>query len=892
MAIDATGASLELGAAGTRDRVRMNILGASRSADSHAFETLPGKVNYFIGNDPSRWRSGVSTFARVSYTGVLPGIDVTYRGTNAGTLEYDFVVAPGADPGDIRIGFSGARDLALRRGALVITTANGAITQGAPILYQTLSGERVPVEGRFSLADGEVGFEVAGYDPSHSLVIDPTLVYSTYLGGTGDDIGYGIAVDGSGSAYVTGSTTSMASPGAPNSTDFPTLNAYQGSKAGLTDAFVTKLHPSGTSLLYSTYLGGSGDDFGYSIALDGTNSAYVTGSTSSTDFPTHVPYQPANAGGQDAFVAKLDASGSSLSYSTYLGGPGNDEGSGIAVDPASSAYVTGSTASTPFPTGPVAYQATTAGLTDAFVTKLHTSGQSLVYSTYLGGSGTDVGRAVALDGANSAYVTGFTTSPDFPTHNPYQAAKAGGQDVFVTKLAVSGASLLYSTFLGGSGNAAGPGNDVGHGIAVDGSNSAYVTGSTTSPDFPTHNPYQAAHAGGQDGFVTKLDVPGSSLLYSTFLGGSDADIGRSITVDGNALASATGWTLSSNFPTHNPLVGHGTNAGAQDAFVTELALSGSTLGYSTYLGGQSDDVGHGIAIDTSGVYVAGATASANFPVQVPYQASNPVPGLYDAFITKLGVAPSPSPSPLPSASASSSPMPSPSPSVSGSPSPTPSPSPSASPSPTVSASPSPSPPPLTSCGGQTVTIQIAGPNLSTNGTAGSDVINGTAGDDVIHGLQGDDLICGLDGVDIIDGDEGSDRLYGDGGADRLFGGQDVDWLRGGDDDDYLRGDSGNDWFFGEAGDDVLRGKAGGDWLFGDQGDDRFRGGTDGDVVFGGSGADWLHGGGDSDILLGDDDPDTLIGSSGFDSCVGGLPNPPLNGPGDTGTSCQLSLDIP
>jgi hypothetical protein len=407
----------------------------------------------------------------------------------------------------------------------------------------------------------QVGFRVAAYDPSRPLIIDPVLAYSTYLGGSGDDFGLGIAVDGAGSAYVTGQTLS---------TNFPTTSgAAQTTKAGgFSDVFVTKLDATGSAFLYSTYLGGSDFDFSLGIAVDGAGSAYVTGATRSTDFPTTSgAAQTTNAGSVDAFLAKLDATGSALLYSTYLGGSSDDGGRGIAVDGAGSAYVTGDTSSTDFPATSGAAQTTNAGGQDAFVTKLNASGSALLYSTYLGGSSGEVGQGIAVDGAGRAYMTGSTQSTDFPTTSgAAQTIYAGGFfDAFVTKLDATGSVLLYSTYLGGSGD------DVGLGIAVDGAGSAYVTGQTFSSNFPTTSgAAQTTHAGGiADAFVTKLDASGSALLYSTYLGGSGFDIGQGIAVDGAGRVYVTGDTSSTNFPTTSGAA-QTTHAGSFDAFVAKI----------------------------------------------------------------------------------------------------------------------------------------------------------------------------------------------------------------------------------------------------------------------------------------------------------------------------------
>jgi len=411
--------------------------------------------------------------------------------------------------------------------------------------------------------------------------------------------------------------------------NFPTLNPYQ-TYQDTAAAFVTKFSSSGT-LIYSTYLGGGGWDNGYSIAVDGSGNAYVTGQTLSSNFPTLNPYQT-DQFTYDAFVTKLSSSGNSLIYSTYLGGGSSDYGKGIAVDGSGNAYVTGWTYSSDFPTlNP--YQTTYQGNRDVFVTKLSSTGSSLIYSTYLGGGDYDGGFGIAVDGSGNAYVTGWTWSSNFPTLNPYQPANHGSSDVFVTKLSSSGNSLIYSTYLGEGER------DEGFGIVVDGSGNAYVAGMTLSSNFPTLNPYQT-YQGGYDVFVTKLSSSGASLIYSTYLGGGGDDGGDpnsgsggggGIAIDGSGNAYVTGITNSSNFPTLNP---YQTDQGGEDAFVTKLSSTGNSLIYSTYLGGGANDAGSGIAVDGSGnAYVTGGTVSANFPTLNPYQATYQGGG--DAFVTKL-----------------------------------------------------------------------------------------------------------------------------------------------------------------------------------------------------------------------------------------------------------------
>ena len=462
---------------------------------------------------------------------------------------------------------------------------------------------------------------MGSYDTARPLVIDPLLVYSTYLGGSDNDSGAAIAVDLSGNAYVTGVTTS---------TDFPTQDPWQATSAGAQDAFVAKFDPSG-SLVYCTYFGGGADDYGNGIAVDSFGQAYVTGYTTSSDFPTTPgAYQTAYRGGEgDAFVAKFNSSGSALVYSTYLGGSGYDVATAIAVDPSGNAYVTGYNYLSDFPTTAGAYQTANKGSLDVVIAKLNPSGSGLVYSTYLGGSGDDYGLGIAIDASGNAYVTGHSGWSDFPLKNPVQATFGGYYDAFVAKINPAGSALVYSTYLGGSGM------EIGRGVAVDPFGNAYVVGHTASSNFPTTpGAYQQTFGGGEDAFVAKINSSGSGLVYSTYLGGTGSERGNGIAVDPAGNAYVTGQNYQGGFPMKDP-VQAAYHYESFEGFVTKVNSSGSGLVYSTYLGGTGNDLGLGIAVDPLGnAYVVGFTYSTDFPTTPgAYQATNG--GISDAFVAKI-----------------------------------------------------------------------------------------------------------------------------------------------------------------------------------------------------------------------------------------------------------------
>jgi hypothetical protein len=612
--------------------LRMKLVNANPAAEIAGTDELPGKSNYFLGNDPKKWRNNVPTYGKVQYSNVYPGIDLVYYG-NHRQLEYDFVVAPGADPRKIQLDITGTRGIGRdKRGDLVLRVAGREVCWRKPLVYQEKDGKKQEIAGHYVIRrDNQVGFEVAKYDASRTLVIDPGLEYSTYMGGGNSDGATSVAIDGSGNAYVTGYTSSS---------NFPTKNAFQKNYGGgQDDAFVTKIDAAGTSIVYSTYLGGSDSDSAIGIAVDASGAAYVTGETTSSDFPLMHPIQKTYGGGdEDAFVTKLDPSGSSLVYSTYLGGSLADVGDSIAVDSNGNAYVAGETGSTDFPVTRNAFQTKLDGEYDAFVTKLDAKGTALTYSTFLGGSGNEEATSVVTDATGSAFVVGSTASTDFPTtpgaFQTQHASDGGETDLFVTKFNATGSALVYSTYFGGNNR-----DDAG-GIAVDSSGRAYISGDTESTDLPVKNAYQPKFGGFADAFVTVFNSKGSGLIYSTYLGGPNDDYSTAIGVDGSGNAYIVGVT-EGGFPVTQDAF-QGSFGGVVDAFFSEFTAAGS-LSYSTYFGGGGDDGGFAIAVSKStagpagGILLVGQTASTDFPIRHPLQRR--LGGTSDAFVAKFSRVP-------------------------------------------------------------------------------------------------------------------------------------------------------------------------------------------------------------------------------------------------------------
>ena len=610
--------------------LKLTFKGANPSCRVEGIDTLPGRVNYMKGKDSSKWHTDIPTYKGVVYRNAWQGIDIIYRGDQR-QLKYDIRVNPGADISRVQFRYDGIRRMRLdRKGALHIKTSVTEFIERVPGIYQLKSGRKISVSGGYRIIDGRtVGFSVKDADPSLPLVIDPAsdLAYSTFLGGS--DTAYDIAVDSSGCAYVTGSTQSSDFPATPGAFD----TSYNIGEEGAYDAFVTKLNPSGSELVYSTFLGGEEGDYGKSISVDSSGCAYMAGYTWSYDFPTTSgAFDTTRNGGVDTVVVKLNPSGSGLAYSTFVGGGGADFVRGMAVDLYGCAYVTGSTDSSDFPTTTGAFDVShNAGFDNAFITKLNSAGTELAYSTYLDGG---VGEDIAVDSSGSAYVTGEARGfSNFPTTAEAFSTSFGGGvlDAFIAKFDPSGSSLEYSTFLGEEGN------DCGFGIAVDSSGYAYATGWTDSADFPTTpGSFSRSLHGTKDAFVTRLDPSGSTLTYSTFLGGSDVDCGSGITVDSSGRAFVAGYTASPDFPTTSEAFNR-SYGGRNDVFASRLDLSGSSIDYSTFLGGINDDCGYGIAVGLSGsVYLTGTTNSADFPT-TPGAFHGSLDPNGDIFIAKVDV---------------------------------------------------------------------------------------------------------------------------------------------------------------------------------------------------------------------------------------------------------------
>jgi len=617
----------------------MKLLGSGGAAHVIPMDSLLGTANYFIGNDPSKWRKDVPAYGKIKYAGVYPGVDLIYYG-NQEQLEYDFVVAPGANPNAIRFDIQGAQKIRIDAdGDLVLETNRGEIRHHRPVVYQEIAGARRAIAGRFVLQGRHrVGFELGDYDTQRSLVIDPILGYSTYTGGSALDQGLAIAVDGLGDTFFGGTTASTDFPVCINLKVAPpcsTKAPYTHWHGGGTDGFLSILLSSnggGSKYFTSSYFGGNGRDSVTAIQLLGglVPDLYACGTTTSTNLPTAGgPFQPNNAGGTDAFIAHLHFP-NVLEYASYLGGSGNDACTGLGLDSLGNIVVAGSTASTNFPVVN-ALQPTYGGGTDAFVAKIGGTGNGIIWSTYLGGTGLDVANAVTVGAygtpaQDTVFVTGYSNSATFARVKVAQPAAGSGSHAFLTALTSDGSTMMYLKDFGGSGTT------VATGLATDSLGNNWVTGYTNSLTFPTMNPLQAAFGGKTDAFATKFDINGN-MLFSTYLGGSNTDEGYGVALDPGGNAFIGGWTASANYPISNAL--YPTFHGGQDGFVTAILSDGSGYLYSTYLGGGLNDVVTAIAVGKQGnATVTGYTNSTNFPVTLGV-VQPALKGNYDAFATRI-----------------------------------------------------------------------------------------------------------------------------------------------------------------------------------------------------------------------------------------------------------------
>jgi uncharacterized protein (TIGR03437 family) len=618
------------------------LAGARRNARPEAEGRLPGVVHYL-----GRY-TNIPTYSRVRYRGIYPGIDAVYYGKE-GRLEYDFVLSPGADPHRIRLRYDGVTDLRLDASGDLLA---GGLRQHRPVAYQEIAGERRQIASRYVLSGRTVRFEIGAYDRTRPLVIDPALTWASYFAypGAGGTLGEGVAVDATGNIYICGSVVdpnygydafvAKLSPdgtqvlfkslfGPPNlynmqahsiavdgSGNLVVVGQADSPQFGtlVTSAFIFKTNPTGAQLIYGSLFGGSIFDVAYSVAVDSSGNAYVTGTTASPDFPVGGTgsVQTRLGGGSDAFLTKVDSSGKTLLYSTFLGGAGNDVAYSVAVDPAGNVYVAGTTSSTNFPVSLSAYQSKLAGTSDAFVTAFTASG-GLLYSTYLGGGGDDIAYGIAVDSAGAAYVTGETTSTDFPTLTPAQAVFGGGKgDIFVAKFNTGGSTLAYSTYWGGTGE------EGAYGIAVDGTGSAYAIGFTGSSDLPVSNAFQSTNQGAGNAVVLGLD-PAGAAVFSSYLGGSGnsstSDYGNSVAVSCASGLVAAGVTGSTNFPATTGAAATAFSGAALDGFVARIGIGGTPVVDSTgVVNGASLTAGPlapGSVASILGSSLSGATVAVN-----------------------------------------------------------------------------------------------------------------------------------------------------------------------------------------------------------------------------------------------------------------------------------------
>ncbi len=596
--------------------ISSQLVGSSKSPRLEALDPLPGHSSYFRGQDPAKWVTGVPNFARIRAAAVYPGIDLIYYG-NQNRLEYDFVVEAGADPSVIRLRFDGVRSLRTDAdGNLILSTPAGDIIQQKPDIYQTVGGKRQPVAGRFEIQGRRtVAFKLASYDRSRSLVIDPVMVYSSFLGNGYQDEGNGVVADAAGNLYLVGDTYS------------PTY--------GDSDVLIRKIAPDGSGYVYIADIGGSDNDYGTGIAVDPNGSVYVGGYSASVDFPLANAFQNGNAGNNNAIVLRLDPTGSTLIFSTYIGGSNDDRAMGLALDSQGDVYLTGGSASADFPTSTGAYQvqnrAYSNGGVNCFVVEFDSQGNG-IFSTYIGGTSEDIANAIAVDPQGNSYITGQTNSGNYPqVNNTFQHSQHGGFDAFITEISSDATHFVWSTFAGGSSD------DFGYGIAVDAVGNTFVVGTTTSPDFPTDNAYQRTYQGGaSDAFVMAYSPNGTNLIFSTFFGSHGTDDGNGIALDSNDNIYIAGDTDSDQFPVTAGAI-QPTRKGNVDGVFAMFTPTGQQLTYSTFFGGSGNDTSSSVAVDQYGnAYLTGLTQSFDFPLTSGAAQTTPGGGMQDAFFAKIG----------------------------------------------------------------------------------------------------------------------------------------------------------------------------------------------------------------------------------------------------------------
>ena len=601
------------------EQMGVRFINANPDVSIEGLVPLAAKLNFFLGQ--ANWKTNVPSYSKIVYRSLYAGIDMTY-GETGRQIESEFLVAPFADPALIRLEYTQPVSVDAA-GNLIAGAAENILREATPEIYQQIGAARVKVAGRYRIFDSHtIGFEIGAYDHSAPLVIDPVISYCTYLGGSSPTDITGLALDSSANLYLTGWTAAL---------NFPIVGAVQAANQGGDDVIVAKMNAAGTALVYATYIGGRGDDQGAAIAVDSLGQAYVTGFTTSTNFPLVLSNRNVIGGSTTAFALKLNAVGNSLLYSGYLGGTNYDVGVAIAVDSSQNAYIAGNTQSTNFPTlNPT--QAAIGGGQDAFITKL-SSAVVITFSTFLGGSGNEVAGGIAVDSLGDIFITGGTLSTNFPVLLPLQAANAGGQDAFLTKIGYAGA-VTFSTYFGGSGGSS-QSPEQANAIALDSAGNSYITGVTDSTNFPVSTgAFQTALNGAQNGFVAKITSNGQSLVYCTYIGGEGTDWTTGIAVSAAGNAYLAGYTSSVNFPQDSPV--QAAFGGLYDAFISELNFAGNGLIFSTYYGGSGSDSANAIALDTSAnILVGGQTSSSNLPLVNPIESANAASST--GWLLRLGV---------------------------------------------------------------------------------------------------------------------------------------------------------------------------------------------------------------------------------------------------------------